>query len=275
MGGRRRKVRGAPARPGERNDPSCGRPGLHLDGRAGAPPECRQSLAHAGTSPGRRRNRPVHGRCDRVRRRATRNWDGHPARSGCQCQWTPPRGVRIPAVLGGLGQLDFVQLVGPFDGRLLQRRRRPGRQPPQEELGRQRHHRLGRLDELEDDIDHQRGAPTRNTGGPHDHLLCLDERPADDTVEPARRPDRAVQPGQAGCGCRRGARRRRGESRLRADRVRLRRRVHGARPQRPQRTRCDRARLSTHLRHDRLHRQLPARGSDRAGWRRRDLHHGL
>ena len=78
-------------------------------------------------------------------------------------------------------------------------------------------------------------------------------------------------------GGRRRARPRRGrrEPRLRADRGRPLRRLHGVRADPAQGARPHPPRLSAHVRHDRLDRQLPDRGRDAAGRRRRDLHHGL
>ena len=88
-------------------------------------------------------------------------------------------------------------------------------------------------------------------------------------------PTAQAQPRQAGRRGRPGPRRRRRQPRLRADRVRLRRRVHRVRPDAPIGARQAGARLPADVRHDRLRRQLPDRGRDRAGRRRRDLHHGL
>ena len=48
------------------------------------------------------------------------------------------------------------RLRAPLDHRLLQRRRRQARQPPEDDLGRHADDRLGRLDQLADDLDHQR-----------------------------------------------------------------------------------------------------------------------
>ena len=81
-----------------------------------------------------------------------------------------------------------------------------------------------------------------------------------------RRPDRRGRP---------GARRRRRQPRLRADRLGLRRRVHEARPEGAGRPERGPQGLPAHVRHDGLDRQLPDRGRDRQGWRRRGRRHGL
>ena len=84
-----------------------------------------------------------------------------------------------------------------------------------------------------------------------------------------------AQPREAGRRRRPRPRRRRRQPRLRAARQRLRRRVRGSASDAPQRVQQGPVRLPGHLRHDRLHRELPARGLGRATGRGRDLRHGL
>ncbi len=134
---------------------------------------------------------------------------------------------------------------------------------------------MGRLDQLVDDAGHQRGARARHARRPDGVRVRLD-------VEPGQRPegdpgqrDRAPEPRPPGGRGRPRSGRRRREPRLRAPRVGLRRRVRGVPQDHAQRAQQDQERLPAHLRHDRLHRELPARGLRRSRCRRCDLRHGL
>ncbi len=185
----------------------------------------------------------------------------------------PPPGHGLPPVLGG--ERRRPRLRAALDDRLLQRRLGQERQPPEARPRRDGDDRLGRLDQLADDLDHQRRPHEGHARRADDQRVRLDERPGDAPGPAPRQPDGPAEPRQAGGGSRPRPRRRRHQPRLRADRLRLRRRVHGLRPDGPGRARQAGAGLPADVRHDRLHRQLPARGRDRARRRRRDLHHGL
>ncbi len=171
--------------------------------------------------------------------------------------------------------VDQPRLRPPVDDRLLQRRGQPRRRPPEAEPGRQRHDRLGRLDELAADRGHQRRPPEGDPRRPHPLDLRLDDRAGGGPGRPARRPGGAGQPRPPGRG--RGPRpgRRRNQRRPRAARRRPRGRLRGPRPRDPGRARRDRARLPADVRHPRPSGQLPGRAADRTGRRRRGLRHGL
>ena len=90
----------------------------------------------------------------------------------------PPRGVRLPAVLGADRQLDHARLGEDLDRRLLRRRGRRQGQPHQEEQRRVDDRRLERLDQLEDDERHQRRARQPHAGRADRAELRLDgDRP--------------------------------------------------------------------------------------------------
>ena len=118
-----------------------------------------------------------------------------------------------------------------LDDRLLQRRRRQERQPAEARLRRLADDRLGRLDQLEDDLDHQRR--------PQGHARRADDRVmawSTGQAQPGRAARQPHGPAQSRPADRRGGpgpRRRRRQPRLRADRDRLRRRVHRVRPDAP------------------------------------------
>ena len=218
----------------------------------------------------RTRRRPVRGPGRRwgVRGHAGRRWSARARRNA-----SPPPGDGLPPVLGG--QRRRPRLRGSVDDRLLQRRFRQVRQPPQDRSRWHADDRLGWLDELADDIDHQRCPHEGHTRRPDDLGVRLDERPGRAPGSAPRQSGGPPEPRRPGGRRRPREGRRRDQPRLRADRFRLRRRVHALRPGRPRRAQQASRRLPAHVRHDRLHRQLPDRGRHRTRRRRRDLHHGL
>ena len=150
-----------------------------------------------------------------------------------------------------------------------------GRQHPQEGLGRHQHHRLGRLDELEHDLGHLQRPPARHARGPHGQRVRLDHRAGQRPARPPRQ--RVGAPALARQVV--AAVRDRGADGVNLDfepaRERLRRRVRLAAADLPQRAQQGPQGLPAHLRHDGLHRELPARGLGGGGCGRRDLRHGL
>ena len=130
------------------------------------------------------------------------------------------RGVRLPAVLGAVGQLDHARLGKALDDRLLRGGCRRQRQPRDDQQGRIHDRRLGRLDQLEDDPGHRAGARQQRPGRPHRPELRLELERREQAEGAARELDRACQPGSPDR--RRGPRsgRRRGQPRRRADRLR-------------------------------------------------------
>ena len=139
-----------------------------------------------------------------------------------------------------------------LDDRLLRRRRRQERQPPEARLRRLDDDRLERLDELEDDLDHQRRPRQGHARRADGQRVRWIDRPGPAPERAARQPHRPAQPRPPDRGGRPRPRRRRRQPRLRADRDRLRRRVHGARPDGPDRAQQAGARLPADVRHDRL-----------------------
>ena len=185
------------------------------------------------------------------------------------------RGLRLPAVLGAVRQLDPARLGEALDHRLLRGRGGRQRQPPEEEQRRLDDRRLERLDEREDDRRHQRRPRQRRPCRPDRPELRL-------VVDRCRPPEGAArqfgEPGQPRPADRRGRarpRRRRRQPRLRTDRLDLRERVHRAGPLGPSRTQQGLEGLPADVRRDRLDRQLPDRGGDRIGRRGRGRDHGL
>ncbi len=135
--------------------------------------------------------------------------------------------------------------------------------------------RVGRLDEREDDLDHQRRPREAQPGDAHPLGLRLDVRPGHRPEGAPGQLDGAPQPGPPG-GCRRaGPRGRRDQPRLRAARLGVRGRVRGAGPDDPGRAQPGRPRLPPLVRHDGLPGQLPPGGRPRRGRGGRRLHHGL
>ena len=192
-----------------------------------------------------------------------------------QPQGPPPRDLRLPAVLGADRQLDDARLRQDLDDRLLRRRGRGERHAGADQQGRLHDRRLERLDELEADQRHQRRAPEPHPGRADRAELRLVERRRDQAEGAPGQRDGPDHPGQADRGGRPGPRRGRRQPRLRAARGRLRRRVRLAREARAHRARCRGQGLPAHVRHDRLHRQLPDRSGHRGRRRRCDLRHGL
>ena len=185
------------------------------------------------------------------------------------------RGLRLPAVLGADRQLDPARLGEALDDRLLRGRGGRQRQPPEEEQRRLDDRRLERLDEREDDRRHQRRPRQWRPGRadrPELRLVVDRRRPPEGAARQLGEPG---QPRPADRGGRARPRRRRRQPRLRADRLDLRRRVHGAGPHGPGRAQQGLDGLPADVRHDRLDRQLPDRGGDRVGRRRRGRDHGL
>ena len=150
------------------------------------------------------------------------------------------------------------------------------RQPQEEGLRRHEHHRLGRLDELEHDVGDLQRAPARDAGGAHGQRVRLDARARRTSSAPSsaarRRATRLARQVVA-------AVRDRGADGVNLDfeplasglrgRVRLVPADHAHRAQQgPQGLPAD-------VRHDGLHRELPARGVRGEGRGRRDLRHGL
>ena len=175
-----------------------------------------------------------------------------------------------------VGRVDQAQQRRPVDHRLLLGRRRSRRQPPQEGPRRHEHDRLGRLDELQPDVGDLERPPARHAGRAHGQRVRLDHRPGERPARAARqrrprgspspgrsRPPSAIAAPTASTST---------SSRWRAgyadEFVALLKTVRTRAQQGPQG-------LPAHLRHDRVHRQLPARGLGGLGRGRRDLHHGL
>ncbi len=200
---------------------------------------------------------------------------GDGCRRACHgCRPAAP-GLRVPALLGDVRRGIHPELRRPVDDCLLLGRGGQGRQPAQEEHRRNDDDGLGRLDELQPDLGHQRSPCARNEGRADDQRLCLVHRPGDHASRAPRQPCRPTQPRPPGGRGRSRPRRGWRQSRLRAPRQRLRVRVHRPAPDLPIGAQQDPGRLPADLRHDRLHRQLPDRGIGRRRGGRRDLHHGL
>ena len=216
-------------------------------------------------------------------RRARRSAQSTAARTSSACGprgrgrsgRTQARGLRLPAVLGADRQLDPARLGEALDHRLLRGRRGRRRHPPEDEQRRLDDGRLERLDELEDDQRHQRRPCQRRPGRADRPELRLVLGGRDPPEGAARQLGASRQPRPPDRGGRPRPRRRRRQPRLRADRLDLRRRVHRAGPLGPGRAQQGLARLPADVRHDRLDRQLPDRGRDRIGRRRRGRDHGL
>ena len=187
----------------------------------------------------------------------------------------PARGVRVPAVLAGELEHAAHPVRQDLDDRLLRRRRRRGRQPPEAQQQRHDDDRLERLDQREDDVDHQRRPFNRDEGRPDGPELRLELDREGAPEGPAQQLERAPEPGPPDRGGGARPRRRRRQPRLRAARRWRRGPVHGAGPHDPDRVEQGPQGLPDHVRHDRFHRQLPDRERHRPGWRRRHLHHGL
>ena len=233
-GPRDRRSRCARRRPRHSGRPDAGGPRSSGPG-TGAPSTCPRVL-------GRRRPRFGEARCGRCGasgRRPSSARAGSGARSSGSCPyWQLTDSVDRP------------RLADAVDRRLLQRRLHELRRPLEAQRRRLGLDRLGRLDELEDDLGHQRA---------HEHgtrvvltLTCFAWSNAGASTQASvlGSPDRAGDarpPGRRG-----GPRPRRGrrQPRLRADRPWLRRRVHGARAGSAARAQRDRARLPAHVRRD-------------------------
>ncbi len=117
--------------------------------------------------------------------------------------------------------------------------------------------------------------PARHPRGADHQRLRLDDGPGQHPARDPRQRRGAPEPRPAGRRRRPRPWRRRGEPRLRAAGERVCRRVRGAAQDRPQRAQPGQEGLPAHVRHDGLHRQLPARGVGRRGRGRRDLRDGL
>ncbi len=256
-GGRRaasEPARRAPVRP--RDPGRRGRPALRPEG-----------LGHGRVEPGGRTRRPALGgpRVGSSRGPGSRGQSGRP----------PPRGLRLPALLGADRPVDQARLVDALDDRLLRGRRRRQRGSPAQERRRIDDRGLERLDELEADRGHQqrpRQRHARRADRPELRLVVIGRDPPEG---PARQRDRPRQPRPPDRGRRARSRRRRRQSRLRADRVDLRRRVRRARAHASRRAQQGRQGLPADVRHDRLDRQLPDRGRHRGRGGRRRRRHGL
>ena len=124
-------------------------------------PRARRCVTPRTGRAGRATIRAAHRRADRRSRHGhRRRWGDvvvrrrpahRRARRGGRSGSPPPRGLRLPAVLGADRQLDHARLGEDLDGRLLRRRGGRQGQPHQEEQRRIDDRRLERLDELEDD----------------------------------------------------------------------------------------------------------------------------
>ena len=131
------------------------------------------------------------------------------------------------------------------------------------------------MDQFEAQQHHDHGPLERDPGRADDLGVRVDFLPGQHPGGPARELDSPAQSRAPGRQSGPRPRGRRCEPRLRADRLGLRRRVHGVRPHPANAAQQLCHWLPTHVRHDRPDRQLPIGGRDRPGRRRRDLHHGL
>ena len=200
---------------------------------------------------------------------------GHRGGRAGQREGPAPRDLRIPAVLGGRRQHDDPRLADPLDGRLLQRRLHVVRRPREDQRGRDAVHRLGRLDELEDDLDHQRRPPQPDARRAHHLVLRLERQRGRPSGQPPRQRDGPVNLAKAAA----AAVRDRGADGINLDFEPI---VAGYADEFTALVRSVRSELNkvalglpADLRHDGLHREPADRRGHRARWRRRGVHHGL
>ena len=229
----------------------------------GCPDRCPRGRSRKRRAPGSRDRR-------RVRRPGARARLRPRGRGRAQ-----PPGLRLPAVLGAVGRLDQAQLRRAVHHRLLLRRCRLQGQPAQEEPRRDDHHRLGRLGQLVDDLRHQQRALARHARRAHAERLRLDQLAEDRPEGAPGLLHRAPQLREAGGRRRPRSRRRRDQPGLRTPGEHLLGRVRGAPADGSLGAQQGPLRLPAHVRHHRVHRQLPAGGLGQGRCRGRDLHHGL